>query len=42
MLSNTGVRTHLNRVLKRVEQHMVSLQSVITRTYFDPTLAHRH
>ncbi len=46
VLSKGGVRTHLNRMLKRVDQNMVKLQDVITRTYFqhtidDPRLDHR-
>lgn len=42
VLSKNGVRTHLNRLLKRVEQNMATLQEVITRTYFDHTLGQRH
>ncbi|MFV2090149.1 MAG: circularly permuted type 2 ATP-grasp protein, partial [Pseudomonadales bacterium] len=42
ILSKSGIRTHLNRLLKRSEQNMSALQSVLTRTYFDPTIGHRH
>jgi uncharacterized circularly permuted ATP-grasp superfamily protein/uncharacterized alpha-E superfamily protein len=41
VLSKTGIRTHLNRLLKRVEQNLSELQSVLTRTYFDPAIRHR-
>ncbi len=42
VLSRAGLRTHLNRLLKRVEGNLTDLQVVLTRTYFDPTIAHRH
>ena len=32
------MRTHLNRMLKRIEQNMGNLQNVITETYFQHTL----
>jgi uncharacterized alpha-E superfamily protein len=37
VLSKNGVRTHLNRTLKRIEQNTISLQEVVTRTYFHHT-----
>ena len=40
VLSKTGVRTHLNRLLKRVEQNLAAFQEVVTRTYFDHTAGH--
>ena len=42
VLSKTGIRTNLNRVLKRSEQNLSSLQAVLTQTYFDPSIGHRH
>ena len=42
VVSKAGLRTHLNRLLKRVDQNMITLQQVITRTYFDHTLGQRH
>lgn len=42
VLSKAGIRTHLNRLLKRTEDHLFELQGVITKTYFDPSVAHRH
>jgi uncharacterized circularly permuted ATP-grasp superfamily protein/uncharacterized alpha-E superfamily protein len=42
VVSKSGLRTHLNRLLKRTEENLTQLQSVVTRTYFDPTIAHRH
>jgi uncharacterized alpha-E superfamily protein len=38
VVSKNGVRTHLNRMLKRLDEHLVLLQDVITRTYFQHTL----
>jgi uncharacterized circularly permuted ATP-grasp superfamily protein/uncharacterized alpha-E superfamily protein len=42
VLSKSGIRTHLNRLLKRTEQNLTALQSVLTQTYFDPGIARRH
>jgi uncharacterized alpha-E superfamily protein len=42
VVSKTGVRTHLNRLLKRSEQNLSFLQAVLTSTYFDPGIGHRH
>jgi uncharacterized circularly permuted ATP-grasp superfamily protein/uncharacterized alpha-E superfamily protein len=42
VVSKTGVRTHLNRLLKRSEQNLSFLQAVLTSTYFDPGMGHRH
>ena len=41
MVSKRGVHTHLARLLKRIEQNMIDLHQLITRTYFDHTEA-RH
>lgn len=41
VLSKSGIRTNLNRLLKRSEQNLSSLQAVLTETYFDPTIRHR-
>jgi len=38
VLSKTGIRTHLNRLLKRTEESLSGLQSVLTETYFDPAI----
>lgn len=38
VVSKNGVRTHLNRMLKRVDENLVRLQDVITQTYFQHTL----
>lgn len=40
VLSKTGLRTHLNRLLKRTEANLSELQSVLTATYFDPAVVH--
>jgi uncharacterized alpha-E superfamily protein len=42
VVSKAGLRTHLNRLLKRLDQNMITLHQVITRTYFDHTLGQRH
>ena len=42
VISKSGVRTHLNRLLNRVEKNLHALQGEITRTYFDPALARRY
>lgn len=47
VISKNGLRTHLNRMLKRIEQNLINLQDVITQTYFQHTLYdnrldHRH
>ena len=42
VVSKAGLRTHLNRLLKRIDQNMITLHQVITRTYFDHTLGQRH
>jgi len=42
VVSKSGIRTHLNRLLKRTEQNLSELQAVLTLTYFDPTIGHRH
>jgi uncharacterized alpha-E superfamily protein len=42
VLSKSGIRTHLNRLLNRSEKNLSTLQSVLTRTYFDPSIGHRH
>lgn len=39
VVSKRGVHTHLARLLKRIEQNMIDLHQVITRTYFDHTEA---
>ena len=41
VISKSGVRTHLNRLLSRVEKNVHALHDEITRTYFDPALARR-
>jgi uncharacterized alpha-E superfamily protein len=41
VISKQGLRTHLNRLLKRLERSMQSLHEVVTRTYFDHTISHR-
>ncbi|MDH3640576.1 MAG: circularly permuted type 2 ATP-grasp protein [Gammaproteobacteria bacterium] len=41
VISKQGLRTHLNRLLKRLEKSMGSLHEVVTRTYFDHTISHR-
>lgn len=38
VLSKNGTRTHLNRMLKRLDGNLVTLQDVITQTYFQHTL----
>ena len=38
VLSKKGVRTHLDRILKRLDQNLIALQEVITSTYFHHTL----
>jgi uncharacterized alpha-E superfamily protein len=38
VLSKTGLRTHLNRLLKRTEDSLSDLQAVLTQTYFDPAI----
>jgi len=38
VLSKSGVRTHLKRLLDRIQQNMINLQEVITQTYFQHTL----
>lgn len=38
VVSKTGVRTHLNRMLKRIEDNMINFQDVVTQTYFQHTL----
>lgn len=40
VLSKTGLRTHLNRLLKRIEGNLSELQAVLTETYFDPAIVH--
>ncbi len=40
VLSKTGLRTHLNRLLKRTEENLSELQAVLTETYFDPAIVH--
>jgi uncharacterized alpha-E superfamily protein len=40
VLSKTGIRTHLNRLLKRTETSLSELQAVLTHTYFDPAVGH--
>ncbi len=40
VLSKTGLRTHLNRLLKRTEENLSELQAVLTATYFDPAIVH--
>jgi uncharacterized alpha-E superfamily protein len=35
VISKQGLHTHLNRLLKRLEQSMQGLHEVVTRTYFD-------
>ena len=40
VLSKTGLRTHLNRLLKRTETNLSELQAVLTHTYFDPAIVH--
>ncbi len=42
VVSKSGIRTHLSRLLKRTEENLFELQSVMTKTYFDPSVAHRH
>ncbi|MGE3464847.1 MAG: alpha-E domain-containing protein, partial [Pseudomonadales bacterium] len=42
VVSKSGIRNHLNRLLKRTEDNLFALQSVMTKTYFDPSVAHRH
>ncbi len=42
VLSKTGLRTHLNRLLKRTEVSLSDLQAELTRTYFDPVIGQRH
>lgn len=42
VLSKAGIRTHLNRLLKRTEDNLFALQATLTKTYFDPSMAHRH
>ncbi|MFW6092426.1 MAG: circularly permuted type 2 ATP-grasp protein [Pseudomonadota bacterium] len=39
--SRRGNRTHLNRLLKRVEAGITELTELITRTYFSHTVGHR-
>ncbi len=41
VLSKSGLRTHLNRLLKRTEENLAELQSVLTQTYFDPAIGER-
>ena len=40
VLSKAGLRTHLNRLLKRTEENLSQLQAVLTETYFDPAIVH--
>jgi len=40
VLSKTGLRTHLNRLLKRTEENLSALQAELTKTYFDPATVH--
>ena len=40
VLSKTGLRTHLNRLLNRTEANLSDLQAVLTETYFDPAVVH--
>jgi uncharacterized alpha-E superfamily protein len=40
VLSKTGLRTHLNRLLKRTGGNLSELQAVLTETYFDPAIVH--
>lgn len=40
VLSKRGLRTHLNRLLKRTEENLSQLQAVLTETYFDPAIVH--
>jgi uncharacterized circularly permuted ATP-grasp superfamily protein/uncharacterized alpha-E superfamily protein len=42
VISSQGTRSQLNRLLKHVEKSMTNLHDVLTRTYFDHTLLHRH
>lgn len=42
VISKKGLRTHLNRLLGRLEAAMDDLHEVVTRTYFDHTISHRH
>lgn len=42
VVSKRGLRTHLNRLLKRTEANLFDLQTVMTQTYFDPVLGHHH
>ncbi len=41
MISKKGLRTHLSRLLDRLEDAMTALHDVVTRTYFDHTISHR-
>lgn len=40
VISRKGLRTHLNRLLGRLEESMNGLHEVVTRTYFDHTISH--
>jgi len=42
VISKQGMHTHLNRLLKRLEEYMQSLLESVTRTYFDHTVDRRH
>ncbi len=41
VISKKGLRTHLSRLLDRLEDAMTALHDVVTRTYFDHTISHR-